>query len=376
MNCIKLSALSTLALTSILLIGCAKDYGAKDYAAGQQAMSLRDYKTAVAKFEKAAKKAQTNVDAYVQLATASVQLGDFTKADAAAKAALALDPASVPALLLDGQIAYQLKDLDRAGRDYETVANDASSEAAVRANAYNCLGVLAMTRNDADAARLAFYRGLRLNRRDAQVWYNLGRLYRDNYHFDGEALEQFEFFVRLADPSDERVENVSKAIIPDLRASIAKDVADLAGSAAKRDPGKSAKALAAANAALKKVHTKVAIQNYTAALAADPLSFPAAFGLARTLEASEKTVAGLTRALNTYKTAARLQPASMASYIGAARLSLRLRHAAEASAILDRALAHDPANTTVLDMLATAYAQQGRNDVAEAYRAYRAALKK
>ena len=134
----------------------------------------------------------------LQRAIDKLELGEVDAADAAIQKALDLLPDSAEAQLVDGQVAYRKGDLARATKSFNAVASEKSLPAALRAEALVARAVTEIKQNDCDAARLTLFRALRLNRRNAAVWYHLGLLSRNNYHFDEVAVEQFEMAARLS----------------------------------------------------------------------------------------------------------------------------------------------------------------------------------
>jgi len=360
----------------LALAGCGRQDGTEDFAAGRAAIEAGDWASAAAALEKATKACPTNTAAWFYLAVAGIQLGNASGADFAIKEAMALDPTSPEILVCDARTAFLLKDYERASRNWSLVAGDPSVPADVRVQAYSDLGALAIVNDEREEARLYLYRGLRIDRKNPQIWYHLGKLYRDSFRFDREALECYEFFTRLAPDSDPFVQRVKDRVIPELKASIANEMAELAGTQMKPDAGKAATAIVEGNKLVQQNKLSQAIRKYEEALAADPLSGPAALALAQTLERYATTAQTNMKALSAWKTAANLSPSSKAALVGAARVALKVGHWSEAAALLSRALAKDPFDVSTLDMLVTAYRKCGHGTTADSYQAYRRSLAK
>ena len=364
------------ASAALMLAGCGGDDGTEDFVAGQAAVEAKDWAAASVSFDKVTKNCQTNVAAWFYLAVANLELGEAARADAAIKEAVALDPTSPEILVCDARVAFLLKDYERASRNWTLVAEDPSVPAETRSTAYSDLGGLCIVQNEREAARLNLFRGLRLNRRNPQVWYHLGKLYRDSFRFDREALECYEFFTRLATETDEHLQLVKDRVIPELKASIANEVADIAGKVQKPDPGKAATAIVEGNKLVQQNKLSQAVKKYEAALQADPLSGPAALALAQTLERYATTAQTNLKALSAWKSAANLSPSSKTALVGAARVALKVGHWSEAASLLSRALAKDPFDVNTIDLLVTAYRKCGHGDIADSYQAYRRSLAK
>ena len=366
--------IGSVAVLALIASGCGRDDGAKDFAAGCAAVEEQDWAAATVALARATKACPTNTAAWYYLALSNLRLANMPAADYAVKQAAALDPTSPEILVCDARVAYCLKDVERATHNWTLVAGDPSVPAQVRSQAYSDLGALAIAQNDPETARLHLFRGLRLNNRDPQVWYHLGKLYRDALHFDREALECFEFYAHLAPDSDEYSRRVKDVVIPELKASVASEMAEIAGSVSARDSGKAASAIVEGNRLAAQNKLTLASKKFEEALKADPLSGPAALALAQTLEKLATTTQGSQKALTAWKAAARLSPNSKSAYVGAARLALKVGHWSEATALLSRALAKDPMDPQTLDMIVTAYRKCGHGPTADAYQAYRRSL--
>ena len=309
----------------------------------------------------------------LQRAIDKLSADEIDAADAAVKKALELLPDSAEALLVDGQVAYRKGDLERAMKAFNAVASEKSLSEALRAEALVARAVAEIKQGNFDTARLTLFRALHLNRRNAAVWYHLGLLSRNNYHFYEVAVEQFEMAARLSDPKDERIKKISQ----ELRAARAAVTAAAAANpnAEKRDAGAAARLLGEAEALRKKRMIRAAIKKYEAAFAADPFSYPAARETAYLLSLNDKTSAGVDKALLAYRAAIDQRPAVQDNYYAAAQLAYANQRWATTVSILDRAIAHDPENIKTLDLFIAALQKAGRGKQSEAWKAYRQELK-
>lgn len=353
--------ITAIVILAIVAASCTQDDGSADFARGAAAYANHDLQTAKKSFAAAAKKNPANADTRLQLALAEYDLGEPDAADAAIKEARALNPDSAEYRLAEGNIAYLKKDYARATKLYNEVSSTKELPAQLRSQALVSRAVAELAQENITSARLSLLRAMRLDRRNAAAWYHLAILSRNTFHFDTAALEQFEMFSRLAAPSDERTQNTVRNTIPRLRDSISKAAASIVG-AAKRNPGLAAKLLAE--------------KKYAAAFAADPLSYPAAIALAKHLDATDHSAKGVDSALAAYLAAADQNPSSQATYISAAKLAMRNGRFATAANVLSRAIAHNPENREVVDMMVETLRKSGKAKAAEAalWQAYRKEL--
>ena len=313
-------------------------------------------------------------DEYLQTALDKLALGELDAANDAVTNALALLPDSAEARLADGQVAYLKRDYKRAMADFNAVASEKSLPAPIRSQAFVSRAVVASAQNDFDAARMTLFRALRLDRRNAAVWYHLGILSRNTYNFDEAAVEQFEMAARLSDPKEPRTQKLSREIIPAVRASIAAAAASKPG-VAKRNAGQASDLIREAEALRKKKMIRAAIKKYEAALAADPFSYQAARELAGLISANDKSSAGVDKALRAYRAAIDQRPAVQENYYAAAQLAYANKRWATAEAILNRAIAHDPENIKTLDLYIATLQKVGKGKQSEAWKTYRQELK-
>ena len=362
------------AALAAVLAGCGPRDGSKEFEKGKEAYGLRDLKKAAQLFERSVVLAPQDVDRLLYLARTELELGELAKAKEAVERISADGAADVA--LLKAQIAWHTKDYKAAADGFAAVANDAKLDASVRAQGWSGLGVVEMACDNRHLARVAFLRAIRLDRRNGAAWYHLGHLYRDGFGYLEAALEQFEIFVRLEEEASPRVQKVQRTIIPALKEQIARAATELPG-AASRNSSACATSISAAEVSVKKGNFKSAREAYQQALAADPLSYPAALGLAKAWERTDTTKQGQNNALEAYKTACTLRPGAVSTFLTTGALALKLGLALQAAEIYSRAIAASPNSVDAIDGLIRAFRKTGgKAKVAEAYQAYRDSLKK
>ena len=357
--------------------GCGPKDGVAELEQGKAAYAARDLKSAERLFSRSLMLAPKDVDRLLYLARVKLDLADLGAARDLAAKARALAPDDCDTALFAAQVAWHDKDYDSAARLYGALAEDARLEAAVRAQAWSGLGVVEMSRENPHVARLACLRAIRTDRRDAAAWYHLGVLYRDLGYYEA-ALDQFNVYVRLEASASPRVQKVQRRVIPGLQETIARATADRPG-VSRRNSAACAAALAKADAAMKRNRPKEARSAYQQALAADPLSYPAALGLAQAWERSDVTTAGQTRALEAYKVACSLRASATRTFLSTGALALKLGYPSQAVEAYSRAVAANPVSYDALDGLIRALRKVGGREnekIAQAYQAYRTAITK
>ena len=361
------------AALAAVIAGCGPRDGSKEFEKGKAAYELRDLKKAETLFARSVVLAPQDADRLLYLARTELELGELAKAqDAIGR--IAGDDADVT--LLRAQIAWHAKDYRAAADGFAAVANDAGLDASVRAQGWAGLGVVEMTCDNRHLARIAFLRAIRLDRRNPAAWYHLGLLYRDGFGYLEAALEQFEIFVRLEEMASPRVQKVQRTIIPALREQIARAATELPG-AAKRNSAACSTAISTAETAVKKGNFKSAREAYQQALAADPLSYPAALGLAKAWERTDSTTGGQGKAFEAYKTACTLRSGAVSTFLATGALAMKLGFVQQAVEIYSRAIAANPASKDAIDGLIRALRKTGgKVKVAEAYQQYRDSLAK
>ena len=364
------SALSAAAL-ALAVAGCGPKDGVKEYEAGRAAYGARSCEKAERLFAKSLQYAPENVDALVMLASVQRDLGKMSEAAETIAKAEALSPGSVDVALLDAEIAFHLSDYARSAKLFRDVAEDAEATPEARSLGWTGLGIVEMTSEHRDLARIAFLRAIRLDRRNPSARYHLGLLYRgDSFGYLDAALEQFDVFVRLGEKADPRAQHAQRVIIPGIKEDIARRAASRRG-AEKRDSAASAAALARAAAAMKKGNYKTARSEYEAAYKADVLSYPAARGLAKAWEKTDATNAGRQRTLDWYKEACSLKPGAISTFLAAGELAAKMGQHATAAELYSRAVEANPSDISAIDGLIRALRRTGSGDIANAYQRYR-----
>ena len=352
--------------------GCGPKDGSRDFEKAKAAYAVHDLVKADKLFAAALAVAPDDVDRLLYAARVKFDLGELDAAkELAARAALsAEDDADV--ILFGAQVAWHMREYRTAAAGFAALANDAKQPAEIRAQAWVGLGLVELSGNNSHLARIDFLRAMRLDRRNAAARYHLGLVYQDlGYH--EAALEQFNAFVHLDEEASVRVQRVQQKTIPALQESVARAAAERPG-VAKRDPAACAGAIAKAEAALKKNNVKSARTAYEEALKADPLSYPAALGLARAWERSDATTAGQQKAFEAYRTACTLSPSAVKTFLAAGALSAKLGQHAQAAEIYSRAVAASPTSLEAIDGLIRALRKTNRAKVAQAYQLYRDSL--
>ena len=377
MSFLKSSALKCAsAVLAAAILGCGPRDGSNEFCEGKEAYELRDLKRAEKLFERSVVLAPQDTDRLLYLARTELELGELAKAQETIGRAVENSNGDADVTLLKSQIAWHTKDYEAASKGFAEIANDSRLEASVRAQGWAGFGVVEMTCDNHHLARVAFLRALRLDRRNPAAWYHLGLLYRDGFGYLEAALEQFEVFVRLEEEASPRVQKVQRTIIPALKEQIALAATERPG-AAKRNSSVCATAIATAESALKKGNVRAAREAYQQALAADPLSYPAALGLAKTWARTDATKAGQQKAFENYKIACLLRPSAVSTFLVAGSLAAKLGLTLQSVEIYSRAIAANPTALEAIDGLIRALRKSGGKDkVADAYQRYRNSLGK
>ena len=352
------------------VLGCGPNDGAKELEQGKAAYEMRDLKKAEKLFEKSQSLAPQNVERLLYLARVKLDLGELAAAKDLVEKAVPLADGATDVTLLEAQVAWHATDYKKAVARFSAIANDSKLDAALRAQGWAGLGVVQMTCDEPHRARIAFLRAIRLDRRNASAWYHLGLLYRDGFGYLEAALEQFDIFVRLEEEASPRVQKVQRTVIPALKEQLAQAATERPG-ASKRDSSACSTAIAKAEAEMKKGNFKTARQAYQDALAADPLSYPAAFGLARAWEKSDATKQGQTKAFENYRLACSLHPSKVSTFVTTGQLAMKLGFYAQAVEIYSRAVAANPNSLDAIDGLIRALRKTSKASVAKAYQEYR-----
>ena len=361
-------------VSAAFLSGCGKGDGSRQFADGKRAYDVRDFKKAEKLFAKSLECSPANVESMLYLGLSKLALGELESAQEWVAKAAELDGESVDVKMLEAQIAWHLKDYKKAGKIYESIAHDGVLSATERSLGWAGLGIVEMTTDNYHLARVAFLRAIRTDRKNASAWYHLGLLYRDGFGYPQAALEQFEIFVRLNQVADARVQRVQRTVIPELKELISRSASERPG-ASKRDSAASAAAISKAEAALKKGSFKLAFEKYKEALNCDPLSYPAALGMAKTGLKIDSSKNGMSKALENYRLACSLRSGAVSTFIEAAKIAVALGYHTQAAEIYSRAVAANPSSIEAVDGLIRSLRKLGnKTKVAQAYQLYRDSL--
>lgn len=386
MNFSRLSVLKTqsccfLFALLVIICGCGPKDGAREIRDGRDAYANGDYRKAEKCYLRAEKLNPANADAPLGLAQLKLRLGELAEAKKCIARAEKLAAGDSDVRLLGAQIAWHAKDYRRAVKLFDGIANDVALTPEIRSQGFAGRGIVEMACNEHDLARIAFLRAIRLDRRNASAWYHLGLLYRfEPFGYNEAALDQFEIFIRLEKNASPRVQKTQRVIIPALKDLIARATMDIPG-ASKRNSAASASALSRAEKAWKKGQYNTAMIAYREALAADPLAYPAALGLARSIvkavDRKTEHPESLSLALGHYRRACALRPSAVSTFLEAGRFAERLKQVATAREIYSRAVAANPASLDAIDGLIRSIRKTGTDaKVAQAYQAYREMLPK
>jgi len=355
-----------LALLLSVTCGCGSHSSQRAVKDGMAAFKEHKYSEAIASFTRASKRITNSPELYYNLGLAHLEEGNMEPAKAAFTAALELRPGYGDALACLGKIAYDQNnpsDLPKA-QAYLEQALSAATTSESKARILTSLALTESARGRHDIARLDLLNALRLNRLYAPAYYNLASLYRDKFNLREEALDNFEIFVRLVDKSETHygsaVNNIKR-----LRTNLERTRAEeLDG--VRRDPAAAARLLQEGmHLQVSKQYAK-AIKSYRDALAADPLTFSAAFGLAM----AYKTQGQREEAIEAFRRATDISPNHQDSYFQAAELAFQLKHYAEAEKILARAIARSPSNPANAELMARIRYAETRLPEARAYGEY------
>lgn len=358
---IRTQILCVYAACLLLLGGCGADSGQNDLRRGMAAFAEQNYPEAIACLTRASQRVADSPDLYYHLGCAHLLKGELDPAAAAFQAAFDLDPKHGETLAGLGQLAYYTKELPKAQIFFRQALEAEVASDDARASILNGLALTEAALKRNDQARLCLLRAQQASRRYAPAFYNLGALYLNAFALREEALDQFELFVRLADagsPYQEKARNQISRLRGALERARAEEL-----DALRRDPDLAARRLHEGVEAQIARQIPKALKCYRDTLAADPLTFSAAYGLGK-LHRDQKQTA---EALDAFKRAAAIQPAHLESHLEAAELALQLKRYDEAERILDRAIARSPFTPKSADIMARIRHAQGRYAEARAY---------
>lgn len=368
----KLAAVLAVAL---MVGGCGSDDGAASFEDGKVAYDEGNFGKAAELFEDSLKQMPDNVDALVYLALAKTALDDYRAADEVLARAGVLAGDDIDVRLLSAQLAWRLEDYGRARAGYRAIANDTKLDSATRARGWTGLGIVEMSEDKAQLARVAFLQAILLDHRNASACYHLAMLYRNCMPYPAAALNQFDIYVHIDEMASPRVQRVQRQVIPELKKQIS-IAATSQPNVANRNSTDCSAAMSRAEAAWKKKEYKTALKSYEAALKADPLSYPAALALAKAWLKADTTRAGQQKAFESYLTACKLKPSAISTLLTTGRLATQLGRRGQAVEVYSLAVAMSPKSIEAVDGFIRSLRNAGHSsDVAQAYQAYRDALK-
>lgn len=337
-----------MALLVVCAGGCGRQSGQS--AAREGMVLLKEHKNAAAitAFTRATKRITDSPELYYNLGLAHLREGNMEPAKSAFAAALELRANYVEALEGMGQVSYYSQNAAERtkAQGYFEKALAAAGTYETRSRILTSLALTESARDRYDIARLDLLCALKLNRQNAAAYYNLASLYRDKFGLRDEALDNFELYVRIADKSETHYNSAANNV-KRLRTILERTRSDEMDSA-RRDPATAAKCLQdGMRLQIDKQYGK-AVKAYRDALAADPFTFSAAFGLAMTYKAMGQKA----EAVEAFRRATEISPNHQDSYFQAAELAFQLKRYAEAEKILDRAIARSPFNPLNAELMA------------------------
>ena len=347
-------------LAGLLLAGgCSQWISKRAMERGLLALRQGDFPTAVKQLDKAAHHAK-ETDAptvYYNLGIAHFNLNELEPALKAFRTALELAPSDRETMVYIGNIHLKRQEWSEATGMFERAGQGRPPDAQL-------LSALAQAANGVghvDEARVDLIRALHADRTYATAFYDLGELYAGKYMLPAEAVENFEIFVRMADPKDPhitkakagilRLKNVIGRFAPPMPAGMKRDPAVAVKLTAEGDRQRAAHQAAKAEKASRD------------ALAADPLCQDALYNLAlfaRGRNANPEALKLLVRATA-------IEPAHPATLFECAQTALVLKDYATAGRMLDRVIACSPEHALAYASLAVVRLAQGHPDQARVY---------
>lgn len=340
--------------------GCGSHSGLSSAKSGMEAFKEGRYEKAVEHFTYATSRISNSPELYYNLGVAHMELGNFAQAQAAFAEALKLNPEYSDALACTGQIQLQQDTLLPASDALEKALACAST-ANVKARILTAMGLVEARRKRYDLSRLYYLRAIKENRKHEPAYYNLATLYRDDYKLYEEALDNFELFVRIADPKNRYYEKATSNI-KRLKTNIERTRAN-EPDVIRRDSPKAAKLLQEGVTAYSMKQLPKSIKCYKDALDADPATFSAAYGLGKVYQQQRL----FPEARGAFKRASEINPNNQDCYCQAADLSIQLRQYGEALKTLDKAIARSPFNPVSAKLMAKLHYAEGHYPEARLY---------
>ncbi|MFZ4396639.1 MAG: tetratricopeptide repeat protein [Kiritimatiellia bacterium] len=341
----------------VLTSGCSQWISKRALERGATAMKQNDYATAVKQFEKAALRIVDSPDLYYNLGKSYQQLNDLDKALKNYQTALNLKPSDTDCMMCIGEILLKRQQWDEATAIYEKVSLGLPPDASVLTS----LAKAAHGAGRTDAARIYLIRAVRADANYAPARYDLACLYRDVFMLPAEAIEQFDCFMRLADPQEPHVAMAREKILQ-LKQVIGRQTLQLPAGA-KRNAAAAVKLIIEGDRLRAAKQLPKAEKAYRDALAADPLSQDAAFNLALVCKAKNN----LPEAMKLLLRAANMEPLRQTTLLEAAQTAIVLKDWPTASRMLDRVLASSPAFAPAYASMALVRQYQGQKAAARVY---------
>ena len=344
-----------------LACGCGSRSGVGDAKKGMAALKDGRTEKAIAHFTAATQRIPNSPELYYHLGLAYLLEGKPKEAEAALQAALDLKPAEGEANILGalGQVAYHQKAYTNALASLQqalAVAPDENTKARI----LTVMGAVETCCHNYTLAHLYYLRALKHDSQYAPAYYNRATLYQDHFDLLEEALEYLEMFVRMADKKSSQY-TLAENRIKRLRSKLAQSPTALANR--NRDATRAGTLLQeGVNAHNAKQYPK-AIKAYKDALAADPSTHGAAYGLGMLYRQQGMHA----EALSAFKTAIEINPTLQENYSNAAELALQLRQPAEASRLLTKGISRSPYNPDTTRLMAQAASAEYKIPEAIAY---------
>jgi len=346
-----------LAVVLVLSGGCSQWLSKRALERGTAAMKQGDYATAVKQFEKASRHIVDSPDLYYNLGRSYQQLNNLDAALKNYRTALNLKPSDTDSMMCIGEILLKCQKWDEATAIYEKASQGMPPDALL----LTALAKAATGAGRTDAARIHLICALRADPNCAAAHYDLGCLYRDVYMLPTEAIEQFEFFLRLVDPRDPHVGSAQEKILR-LKQVAGRQALQLPPGA-KRDPATAAKLVAEGEHQRAAKQLPKAEKAYRDALAADPLCQDAAFNLALLFKAKNN----LPEAMKLLLRASCMEPLRQTILLETAQTALALKDYPIAGRMLDRVIANSPSFAPAYASMAVVRQYQGQKSAARVY---------
>lgn len=358
----KAKALTLLFFSLALLTaaGCGAFSPRRAVRDGQAALKDHNYEAAIRHFTRAARRFPNDAMLHYNLATAHFYLGSFIPAEAALAQVLALEPEHMDAVELQGQIALHRGEWDKARELFGRIP---AADPATHARLLTALSNVERGRKNYDLARVRLLQALKADWKYAPTHYNLALLYRDHFNLVDEAIDELELFRRIATSDDPQLAKAAKSLDALRQVQKTRQSHPPAG---RRDTERATTLIKEGDRASAARAWARAEKAYRDALAADPQSASAAFGLGSSLLGrGEKRLA-----LDAFRQATALNPGHADAFYQGALAALDLRELSEAALLLHRAAAKWPDRYGFFALLISLRSAEGNTAGARAYGEY------